>query len=198
MKYLNRCRLLGRSAPWLTTNFCWKSSVLKWLEIRGWVRTTETLTSPCLCSQGKTHLVQGVEQWQVPARSHSSRQVSVHQVRGQLGMASVLAPFPVKMQVLHLSFTESGICTHFWDALVHLRLGVSSLRPPQAYFYCFPVAAVLVVQLGKRVEKKRRNKTEWEREAKGEMYLRTERRKAYFSISWYPSYWSPPGRLKTS
>lgn len=89
----------------------------------------------------------------MPARSHNSRQVSVHQVRGQLGMTSVLAPFPVKMQVLHLSFTESGVCTDFCDVLMHLRLGVSYLKPPQAYFYCFPVAAMMVVQLWKSGEK---------------------------------------------
>lgn len=182
------CSLINHS-------FCWKSSVLKCLETRGWVRTTETLARPCLCSQGKTHLEQGMEKWQVPARS---RQVSVHQVRGQLGMTSVLALFPVKMQVLHLSFTESGVCTVFCEAWMHLRLGVSYLKPPQADFYCFPVAAVMDVQLWKRkrVQEKRREKREWGREGKGEMYVRRERRKAYFPMSWYPSYWSPPGRLK--
>lgn len=60
----------------------------------------------------------------------------------------------MNVQVLHLSFTGSGVCAGFCDALMHLRLGTSYLKPPQAwYLYCFPVAAVMVMQLWKRVEK---------------------------------------------
>lgn len=65
-------------------------------------------------------------------------------------------------------------------------------------FLLLSSCSVMDVQLWKRkrVQEKRREKRERGREGKGEMYVRTERRKAYFSMSWYPSYWSPPGTLK--
>lgn len=55
---------------------------------------TETWAGPASACPGEGGLVLGTEQWQVPAGSHSSRQVSGHQARGQASMASRHAKSP--------------------------------------------------------------------------------------------------------
>lgn len=57
---------------------------------------TETWAGPASACPGEGGLVQGTEQClqEVPAGSHSSRQVSGHQARGQASMASRHAKSP--------------------------------------------------------------------------------------------------------
>lgn len=83
-------------------------------------------------------------------------------------------------------------CLHWFLWCIDFpEAGCLLLKDTSVIFLLFLVSAVMVLQLWKRkiMEKRRREKRERGREGKGEMYVRTGRRKAYFSISWYPSYW---------
>lgn len=175
---LNRCSLLAKSVPWLITVFAEQpqlpNSLRQWLEIRGWIRTRDL---------GKRFPIQ------------------------RAGAAS---------QLYGLS---RAVCSGFSRCTGTSILGVSYLKLPGVCLCCFSCCCCngcIAVEKkrgggdgekeeeeegrreGEKEGRKEGGREEGTKEWKGETYGRIERRRSYFSISWYPSYWSPPGRLKNS